>query len=84
MSIKTIPLNRLEADLRATLDECVNTGDAVVVEMPGNRLVAIQALDPAEDDTLIDDLLESNPAFRAKIAKSKDSPRKPFKFGGQS
>jgi hypothetical protein len=39
--------------------------------------------DPATDDTLIDDLLASNPAFRAKIAKSKESPRKPFKFGGQ-
>ena len=83
MSIKTIPLNRLEADLRATLDECVVTGDAVVVEMPDNRFVAIQALEPTADDTLIDDLIRSNPAFQAKIAKSKQSPRKPFTFGSR-
>jgi hypothetical protein len=78
MSIKTIPLTRLEADLRATLDECVNTGEAVVVELPDHRRVAIQPLENGENDTLIDDLLQSNAAFQAKVAKSKASPRKPF------
>jgi hypothetical protein len=30
------------------------------------------------DDTLVDDLLESNPAFRALVEKSKAGPSKPF------
>jgi hypothetical protein len=50
----------------------------VVVELPDQRLVAIQPLDPAEDDDLINELLESNPSFRALVARSKASPRKPF------
>ena len=37
---------------------------------------------PGADDPLIDELLESNPAFQAKVAKSKASPRKPFVPGG--
>lgn len=78
MGIKTIPLNRLEKNLRATLDECADTGKAVVVELPGDRLVAIQSLEPGEEDSLTDDLLESNPAFRALLAKSKGSARAPF------
>jgi len=82
MGIKTIPLTRLEADLRATLDECVNSGEAVVVEMPDHRMIAIQPLEPSSDDSLVDDLLRSNSAFRAKVAKSKASPRKPFPPGG--
>jgi hypothetical protein len=78
MGIKTMPLKTLEAKLRETLRECADSGDAVVVEMPDQRLIAIQALDPAEDDSLTDDLLQSNPAFQALVAKSKASPRKPF------
>lgn len=82
MSIKTIPLSRLETDLRATLDECASTGDAVVVQLPDHRLVAIQSLEPADDDDLVDTLLQSNSAFRAKVAAAKQSPRKPFLPGG--
>jgi hypothetical protein len=79
MGIKTIPLSRLEADLRTTLNECADSGQAVVVELPDHRLIAIQALEAAgEDDSLIDDLLQSNAAFRALVAKSKAGPRKPF------
>ena len=78
MDIKTIPLSRLEANLTATLNECADSGQAVVVELPDQRLIAIQALETAEDDSLIDDLLQSNPAFQALVAKSKTSPRKPF------
>jgi hypothetical protein len=48
------------------------------VELPDQRLVAIQALESVEDDSLIDDLLQSNPAFRALVARSKAGPRKPF------
>jgi hypothetical protein len=50
----------------------------VVVEMPDQRLLAIQSLDPGEDDSLVDELLASDPQFQALLAKSKNSPRKPF------
>ena len=43
MAIETIPLSRLEADLKKTLYE---SGETVVVEMPDQRLLAIQSLDP--------------------------------------
>jgi hypothetical protein len=78
MGIKTIPLSWLEANLRATLSECADSGEPLVVELPDERLIAIQALEAAEDDWLIDDLLQSNPAFQALVARSKASPRKPF------
>ena len=81
MAIKTIPLSRLETDLKKTLTECADSGDTVVVEMPDQRLLAIQSLDPQEDDSLIDELLTSNPKFQALVAKSKASPRKPFAAG---
>ena len=79
MAIKTIPLSRLEADPRGTLNACADSGDAVVVELPDQRLVALQPLDPGEDDALTSELLESNPAFRELVAKSKASARKPFR-----
>jgi hypothetical protein len=83
MAIKTIPLSRLQNDLTKTLNECVESGETVVVEMPDQRLLAIQPLDPREDDNLIDELLASNPKFQALVAKSKASARKPFALGGQ-
>ena len=86
MDIKTVPLSRLETNLQATLPECADSGQAVVVKLPDDRLIAIQALEAAEDDSLVDDLLvddllESNPEFRTLVAKSKAGPRKPFPPG---
>ena len=81
MGIKTIPLSRLEANLKTTLNECADSGQTVVVEMPDRRLLAIQALDPSEDDSLMDELIATDPKFRALVAKSKASPRKPFSLG---
>ncbi len=81
MAIKTIPLSRLETDLKKTLTECAESGETVVVEMPDQRLLAIQSLDPQDDDSLIDELLVSNPKFQALVAKSKAGPRKPFAAG---
>ncbi|MFL5240535.1 MAG: hypothetical protein ACJ8FY_00355 [Gemmataceae bacterium] len=78
MAIKTIPLSRLEANLKKTLNECAESGQTVVVELPDQRLLAIQSLDPQEDDDLINELLETNPKFQALVAKSKASPRKAF------
>lgn len=83
MAIRTIPLTRLETDLQKTLNECAESGDTVVVEMPDQRLFVIQALDPQEDDSLIDELLASNTRFQALVTKSKASPRKPFAAGRQ-
>ena len=78
MAIKSIPLSSLEAHLKETLNECAESGQTLVVEMPDQRLFAIQALDPHEDDTLMDELLANNPNFQALVAKSKASTRKPF------
>ena len=84
MGIKTIPLSRLEANLQATLNECADSGEPVVVELPDHRLIAIQTLEAAEDDTLIDDLLRADPAFQALVARSKAGARKPFTPGSGS
>jgi hypothetical protein len=81
MAIKTIPLSRLETELEKTLNECAESGEIVVIEMPDRRLLAIQPLDPQKDDTLMDELLASNPKFQALVAKSKAGPRKPFSVG---
>ena len=81
MDIKTIPLARLEENLEATLRKCADSGVAVVVELPDQRLVSIQMFDPDEDDSLIDDLLETNEEFRKLVEQSKVSPRKPFFTG---
>jgi hypothetical protein len=78
MAIKTIPLSRLETDLKQTLSEGAESGQTVVVEMPDHRLLAIQPLDPQEDDSLVEELLESNPSFQVLVAKSKAGPRRPF------
>jgi hypothetical protein len=83
MGIKTIPLSRLETELEKTLTECAASGETVIVEMPDQRLLAIQPLEPSEDDTLMDELLASNPKFQALVAKSKAGPRKPFSPGQQ-
>jgi hypothetical protein len=78
MDIKTILLSHLTADPQATLLECADSGQPVVVELPDHRLVALQPLDQDDRDHLTDELLASNTAFQALLAKSKASPRKPF------
>jgi hypothetical protein len=78
MHIKSVPLSSLEANLRETLNECADSGAAFIIELPDHRLVAIQPLEPAEEDSLTDDLFASNAAFQEMVAKSKASPRKPF------
>ena len=47
MGIKTIPLSQLEADPRGTLNECADSGQAFVIELPDRRLIAIQGLETA-------------------------------------
>ena len=77
MPIETIPRSSLEADLRATLNRCADSGQPLVVELPDHRLIALQPVDAAEG-TLVDDLLANNAAFQSLVAKSKASPRQPF------
>ncbi len=81
MAIKKILLSELETDPKGTLDECCDSGRSLVVEMPDHRLLSIQTLEPGDDDRLVDDLLATDPAFRAIVEKSKSSPRKPFPSG---
>ena len=78
MSIKLIPLSRLEADPRGTLNECLDSGEAMVVELPDHRLVAIQGLEPDEDDDLVRPLDRVESRIPRLVRKSKASPRKPF------
>lgn len=59
----------------------MKSGETVVVELPDQRLLSIQPLEPQEDDSLIDELLQTDPKFQAFVAKSKASPRKPFILG---
>ncbi len=79
MAMKTIPLSRLETNLEQMLSECADSGQAIVVELPDHRLLTIRSLDADQDDSLIDDLLATNERFRELLAKSKASPRKPFR-----
>lgn len=79
MDIELIPLSQLQADPQGLLSECCDTGRPLVVQLPDQRLVAIQSIEPSDsDDSLINDLLQSNAAFRALVEKSKASPRKEF------
>jgi len=74
-----IPLSQLQTDPQSLLSECCDSGRPIVVELPDHRLVAIQSIEPDDsNDTLVSDLLESNPTFRALVEKSKASPRKEF------
>ncbi len=45
MGTKMIPLSQRESDPRGTLNECCDSGEALVVEMPDKRMVTIQPLD---------------------------------------
>jgi hypothetical protein len=47
------------------------------------QAVPNQALQPQEDDSLMDELLATNPKFQELVAKSKRTPRKPFLPGEQ-
>jgi hypothetical protein len=79
MDIAVIPWSQLQTDPQKVLSDCCDSGRPVVVELPDQRLVSIQSLEPVEgDDSLISDLLANNPSFRALVEKSRSSPRKDF------
>lgn len=78
MAIKTIPLTQLATNPLAILSECADTGQPCVVELPDQRFVSIQALEPTDDDDLTSELLATNVAFQALVARAKSGHRKPF------
>lgn len=79
MDIEVIPLSQLQMDTPGLLTKCCDSGQAVVVELPDHRFVAIQSLDADdEEDSLVSDLMETNAAFRALVERSAASPRRPF------
>jgi hypothetical protein len=78
MRMRKIPLDQLERDPRGMLRECCDRGQALVVEMPDHRLIAIHALDFAAEDDLTSALIEANPEFRALLEQSLASGKKPF------
>ncbi|HEY3391248.1 MAG TPA: hypothetical protein VGK58_00965 [Lacipirellulaceae bacterium] len=79
MDIDLIPLSQLQTNPQAVLSGCCDTGRAIIVQLPDDRLVAIQSLEPGDEkDSLMNELLETNPKFRALVEKSKASPRKEF------
>ena len=65
MGIKTIPLSRLEANLGATLSECADSGEPVVVELPDHRLIAIQVLEATEEEASL--LAQEKAFFNARV-----------------
>jgi hypothetical protein len=76
MDTKVIPLRELQTDPEGYLRRVSDSGEGLVVELPDNRFVSIEPLDP--EDNLIEDLLEHNSAFQQLLKKSAASPRKPF------
>jgi len=82
MDIEVIPLSQLQTDTAGLLAKCCDSGQSVVVELPDHRFVAIQPLEAGdEDDSLVNNLIDTNAAFRELLGKSGASPRKPFRGG---
>ena len=77
MNTKVIPLDDLKTDTEGYLRRCCETRQALIVELPDHRFLSIQPLD--DDDDLVNELIEKNPAFQAMLAKSAASAVKPFR-----
>ena len=78
MITKTVKFSDLKKRLRSILLRCAGSGESMIVELPRNQRVIIQRLVAEDEDLLVDDLIESNPAFRELLENSKKGPRKPF------
>lgn len=82
MATKIIPLHELTAHTERYLKDCCDSGEALVVQLPDQRRVTVSPFDA--DDDLVDDLIQHDEEFRALLAKSAASPRKPFRKGRTS
>ena len=79
MDTEVIPLSQRQMQTPELLAKCRDSGQALVVELPDHRFVAIQPLDAWDDDaSLVSDLIEFNPDFRALPERSSAGVRKPF------
>lgn len=76
MGTKVIQLNELKSDPESYLRDCCDAGEILVVELPDHRRVTIRPYE--DDDDLINELIAENAKFQALLAKSAESPRKPF------
>ncbi len=76
MDTKVIPLSDLQADPEGVLRRCYDSGQILVVELPDRGLISIRPLE--ENDDLVNQLIEHNPAFRELLARPIASPREPF------
>jgi hypothetical protein len=83
MDTKVIPLSDLQADAEGVLSRCYDSGQPPIVELPNRGLISIRPIEE-DDDDLVNQLIEYNPAFRDLLAKSIASPREPFPFGDLS
>jgi hypothetical protein len=78
MDTKMIALCDLQADPEGILRRCYDSGQTFVVELPDRGLISIRPIE--EDDDLVNQLIEHNPAFRELLSRSIASPREPFPF----
>jgi hypothetical protein len=78
MDTKLTPLSNFQADPTGVLQRCFDSGETLVVELPDRGLISIRPV--PDDDDLLNQLIEHNPAFRKLLAKSIASPREPFPF----
>ncbi len=82
MDIEVISLSQLLKAPEELLNRYAGPGRTLIVELPDHRLVAIQSLEPDDEEgSLVSDLLEKNPRFRALVERSSASPRKDFPRG---
>lgn len=77
MDTKVISLSDLQADPEGMLGRCYDSGEPLIVELPNRGRISIR---PLEDDDLVNELIEHNPAFRELLTKSIAGPREPFPF----
>jgi hypothetical protein len=82
MDTKVIPRSDLQADADGVLTRCYESGQPLIVELPNRGMMSIRPVD--EDDDLVNQLIEHNPAFRELLVKSIATPREPFRFGDLS
>jgi hypothetical protein len=75
MNTRIILLSELLVDPAQYLEQCFESPQPLVIQLPGDRFVSIR---PLEEDDLIDELIAENEEFQALLARSAKSARKPF------
>lgn len=82
MDIEVTSLSQLLEAPEDLLNRYTGPDRTLVVELPDHRLVAIQLLEPDDEEgSLVSDLLETDARFRALVERSRMNPRKDFTRG---